>query len=316
MNHRPILYIFLHMPKCAGSTFTYHVRQNLHPHEYLDFYASDFCFDTHRLGIYYLQKAQQRMQKLTKEQKSRVKIIFGHGIPYGIHKLFPQECRYITFVRNPMKRTISSYNFQKTRLLGNLSKKQYSYYMSFVGKQKIFSFNEWLTAYYDNLPQLPVGVTMTRFLQELGFLEKATQPNFEKLFSKFYFIGLTETYKEDTAYLYSLFGFRKFYANQNVSTSKLNPEEIAQSQHLLNKKNINDIKLYQKAVEHNQQLKKTLPWFYPISFAMQSYQTVNRPITNSSHQFLETLYRYSARVKKHSPLYVKVIKTIKASINA
>ena len=113
------LYIFFHIPKCAGSTFRYHLEHNLRKGEFVSLYEGEY-FDVTEMSYKYFTPGKRREEidsyfsRLTDEQKDTIKILYGHQVYYGIHRFFPgREARYITFVRHHAAREVSMYNFSR-----------------------------------------------------------------------------------------------------------------------------------------------------------------------------------------------------------
>lgn len=92
--------LFLHIPKTGGTT----LRQ-IFTHQYAD------------LGEHAIHEVKKRdetgaLLNLDPAQKARLKLVIGHFY-YGIHAQLGGDFRYVTFLRNPVKRVISSYYFAK-----------------------------------------------------------------------------------------------------------------------------------------------------------------------------------------------------------
>src|SRR3989344_3022986 len=113
------LYFFFHIPKCAGSTFRYHVEHNLKKGEFVSLYEGEY-FDVNEMAYKYFTPGKRReeidayLDSLSDVQKDTIRIIYGHQVYYGIHRFFPgREVRYITFVRHHAAREVSMYNFYR-----------------------------------------------------------------------------------------------------------------------------------------------------------------------------------------------------------
>ncbi|GAI20235.1 unnamed protein product, partial [marine sediment metagenome] len=105
------LYIFLHVMKTGGTTIREHIVENFRKEEYLFLYLNKYPFLREKKDI------KHYISSLTKKRRDKLKIIFGHRSYYGLHELFPdREVRYIAFLRNPIDRIISHYNFQRENL--------------------------------------------------------------------------------------------------------------------------------------------------------------------------------------------------------
>lgn len=88
--------IFLHIPKAGGST----LRQLLHkqyPAESIYKIESDINGDILRLG------------ELNPERLQQIRLVTGH-MAFGLHQHF-ERARYITLLRDPLKRVVSEYQF-------------------------------------------------------------------------------------------------------------------------------------------------------------------------------------------------------------
>ncbi len=113
-NSNEYLYVFLHIPKCAGSTFLKHIQKN---------FDSDEAIEIDKLTLDllkkyseaedYLKVLNKHFSKYSEEEKNKVKIIYGHTAAWGVHKIFNKKARYFTFVSDPLKRTASFYNYYK-----------------------------------------------------------------------------------------------------------------------------------------------------------------------------------------------------------
>ncbi|TPE68330.1 hypothetical protein AMD02_014015 [Halalkalibacterium halodurans] len=57
-----------------------------------------------------LKGTKRSFQEIAEEEKRKLKAVCGHH-SYGIHQLFPQPSKYITMLREPVDRVISSYYF-------------------------------------------------------------------------------------------------------------------------------------------------------------------------------------------------------------
>ena len=91
--------IFLHIPKCAGSTFTAAVARQFLPSSVYQTCAP-------------FEKVEERFALLSNEARSQIQLIAGH-VGYGIHELLPQASQYITMLREPKDRLRSEYFFAR-----------------------------------------------------------------------------------------------------------------------------------------------------------------------------------------------------------
>jgi len=104
---RNYLYVFLHLPKTGGTTFSEQIKKHLKKNEFLD--------------ITHLRYGFEKVDLKNKKNLEKIKVILGHASYYGIHKLFPKKIpRYIVFFRDPAERIVSAYNFEMRTKKGKL----------------------------------------------------------------------------------------------------------------------------------------------------------------------------------------------------
>jgi hypothetical protein len=104
------LWIFLHIPKCGGTTFKAHVERNVPLEEQF--------FEFSNWGREY--RAERRLPEFADrpaEQRAKARILAGHNLGYGIHHLVPgkRDVRYFSVLRDPAERCVSLYNFRWSR---------------------------------------------------------------------------------------------------------------------------------------------------------------------------------------------------------
>ena len=90
--------IFLHIPKTAGTTLNRIIEWQYNP-------LSIFTIDPHRI-----RATVDRFKTLSEQRRRQLRVVRGH-MPYGIHKFLPQGGTYITMLREPVARVLSSYSF-------------------------------------------------------------------------------------------------------------------------------------------------------------------------------------------------------------
>ena len=114
-NNKWPLYIFVHVPKCAGISFRIHIENNFRSEEILKIYCKQRIETENGESIFLYNRndIDNYLKSLTERQRDKIKVIYGHDVYYGIHKYFDKEPRYFTFLRNPVDRAISLYNFKR-----------------------------------------------------------------------------------------------------------------------------------------------------------------------------------------------------------
>jgi len=261
-NSANTLYIFAHVPKCGGSTLSHHLR--------IKFTESAFLTLTYStLGqlkftppeLFTRKNVAAYLNSLSPDVKANIKTIAGHLAYYGVHEFFSKSPRYITFLRHPVARTISHYNFiiERSKKGGFLTDSIRQSLFSNTGE--IVPFEKWFetSVYADNY--------MTRFFNNAVDLPEdglnSTHLEYAKsLLDKFYFVGLTETYDQDVPFLYYRLGINQFHADRNISQKTFTSQGNQDIQQLILKKNNYDSELYRYAQVLNRKMKKRIKYFH------------------------------------------------------
>ena len=232
---------------------------------------------------------------MSKEQRNKIKVIYGHTVEFGIHKYFDKTPRYVTFFREPFDRMISLYNFLLTSYdyykLGNSP--SINCQTSLLENGEVPQFERWLKLKKDNIFNMPMHQMLTSL--------KYSPENMEK----FYFIGITENYNNDALFLYHKLGIKKFCADHNISSKFFTPtkEERGKIKKTSSEQLSDDYALYKRAIQNNKNFKKG-NINYTIAVLYMKYR-----------KFLaltaQKLYEISAILKKHSRIYTQFIKLSK-----
>jgi len=91
---------FLHIPKTAGMTF-----KRILARQYPAGQIHDIPFET-----YLFQDAIDRYKAAAPADRAAIRCVMGH-MPFGLHRWAPGGFRYVTFVRDPVERVLSSYEY-------------------------------------------------------------------------------------------------------------------------------------------------------------------------------------------------------------
>lgn len=102
--------LFLHQPKCGGTTLRHVLERQFPPDRSLAAYPTPESHAATRAGRLVLPPA---LAGLTPEERGRYDLVSGH-FSYGIHEAFAGPCRYLTFVRRPVDRVVSLYHHART----------------------------------------------------------------------------------------------------------------------------------------------------------------------------------------------------------
>src|SRR3954464_71276 len=87
-------FLFLHIPKTAGSTFQSIINGQYRFKKAYNFYGA---------------KENREWEKLSDEEKIKFKVVKGH-FDFS-ESFYPGKCTYFTFFRDPAKRIISHYHY-------------------------------------------------------------------------------------------------------------------------------------------------------------------------------------------------------------
>jgi hypothetical protein len=248
-----MIHIFLHIPKSAGTTFRHHIENNFPADEILGLYKSE-ASKMSRDEVF------AQVSGLTPEQRRKLRVIYGHEVHYGIHELLDRPCRYVTFLRDPIDKTISFYNY---RMQQGIRKQQND-------ASKLPSFEEWLRS----SPGMHDG--MLGDLVKYGFADAhdVSEPALCAIMEKFFFIGTTENFDEDAMFLYHEMGVRRFFRDQNKSERFLSPAEVEKVKPLIAAKTPLDRQLYDHALAWNRDFKSRHQGFAGVVKKMKLKRTL------------------------------------------
>ncbi|MEA5577335.1 sulfotransferase family 2 domain-containing protein [Anabaena sp. UHCC 0451] len=262
------LVIFTHIQKTAGTTLQSIIKQN--------YRSNQIITVPHRQPFSEVIESVQNQVNT-----SKIKIIQGH-IGFGLHNYLPKSYGYITLLRDPVQRVISSYYFRQT----NPDTKPMTL-EEFCLARESNAMTKWLSGL--EFPyQVSIGFKDLKKAKEEGdtrlinyhnqdilqLLELAKQ----NLKDNFKVIGITEKFDETLILMKHYLGWRNiYYYRQRVATNK--PPESAFSPEILTfiqKHNQFDIQLYEYALElFNKQINEYGSFFEED---LQKFQTFNSVI--------------------------------------
>ena len=193
--------IFLHIPKAGGSTL-HHVL--------------DWNYDrTYTVNVY---KQISELIALPDEEKRQIQCLKGM-VFYGIHKYLPQECTYVTIMREPVERMISHYYylFARKRRLGET-----------ITETDPVKVLQQLPFYPTYQLRLLLGGDDIESVLHSPLPPNAVQIARQNIDRDFAVAGVLEHYDETLLMMKRQFGWpRAYYARQNVSEDdRPNGEEI------------------------------------------------------------------------------------------
>lgn len=210
-----------------------------------------------------------KVAKVSTWRNKRIKCLKGH-LPFGYHKLFPNDdVKYISMLRDPVKRVISFYHFVKSRphhhnypaIVGNnLSIKE------FVESGVNRHMENCQLRFISNNIYTPFGECTERMLDQ-------AKENIEKHIAV---CGITEMFDESLIFMKKEFNWvRPFYYRENVTGHGVKPSDLDQDTlDVILKYNQLDIELYNWAKERlKYQIECEKDWFFE---SLDSYQKWNK----------------------------------------
>jgi Galactose-3-O-sulfotransferase len=210
MNHKAL--IFLHIHKTAGTTLN----------RILDWQYNPFSIFT--IDPYNIRATADRFKSLPEQRRRRLEVVRGH-LFYGIHKYLPQGGNYITMLREPVARLLSTYYFILRRPLHPL---HWKFKNERLGVRDLIR----LTPNRQNLQckfiagvgriqdvevQAQPGQANPENVSDERLLEIAKQ----NLSRSFRVVGLTERFQESLLLMATQFHWRiPFYEKRKVSKTR------------------------------------------------------------------------------------------------
>lgn len=203
---RPI-YFFVHVPKCAGSTFKEHFMEHM-----LDRFQRA---PGRNNALRIVDSKFTDMQALEPELGS-LDVIGGHSISKSIRRLAgSRPFHEIILIRDPLSFIVSLYNFRNKKAslqsLGPVS----------------------LDLFYRSLPRNPVSRFILNRYLEIGYPKLLTYSSFDRLqlidsaFRQFWFVGSHKYCDELIAHMSERFGIPSDLQDRNVSPEGcLKPEDV------------------------------------------------------------------------------------------
>lgn len=181
-------------------------------------------------------------KKLPEEEKKRYKSLSGHMFFYwGIHEHIPKPSTYVTFMRNPVDRTISFYYYllqQHKHRYSKMIMSECRDLNDFV--RKGYSWNNLFVKYLSSFEAEQIGPIPE------GALESA-KSNLRKYFTAF---GITERYYESLILIKKALGWKNmpYYKKENVTKNRPSRSSIPQdSISLIEEYNQPDMEFYEYA---------------------------------------------------------------------
>lgn len=209
-NH---LYLFHHVAKCAGTTINRAI---------LDAGTPSIFVNEKRLR----EKAQVR-QQVEQALAARpaladsLEVIHGHRVFHGLHHYSRREPRYFTFLRDPVPRCVSNYNYVARNAFDPHTRNHERDRTLLLRDGELMSFREWVSKHY-------VDNHMTRYLA--AAMEGEEAPPFldgpvtdshlgaaKEFLRLCFFVGFTEQTERDVPSIFKQMRVRAPVERVNVS---------------------------------------------------------------------------------------------------
>ncbi|MBD3245677.1 MAG: hypothetical protein GF333_01560 [Candidatus Omnitrophica bacterium] len=278
--------IQFHIPKTGGKTLRHIIARNYHKGEVYTLNAAD------------LVNSVARLKEEVAYISSPPRVVQGH-MPFGLHKDFPFPCRYVTMVRDPVERVISSYahavrggtHWSPVVQSHRMTLKEYV--LSGINKWTVngqvrYLATDTLEEWYDQSPFTDPWPALARVKARLD--------------AHFAVVGVFEQYLETLLVLRKMFGWNVHFPQKlNVSDSRPGRDAISQDvRALIVRQNEADIELYQYARKmFRQQLAALVPSLTAelrrFKLSQFAYETVYGGALWGARKFIQALSRQRSR---------------------
>jgi hypothetical protein len=233
------LYIFIHIPRTAGVSFIKMLSQL--PEE-----ATQRIYMGPHLPS--RDKIKEHLSRIPDHRRDELQVVFGHHVFYGIEQFFPnRDCRFITFVRNPVDQIVSFYN--NARQL--FAQRGADIPNGVFHDGAILPFDDWFL--FSKYTRNYNSTFLTQEFLVHPFHGKQQLEELKMVLSTFHFVGLTETFAEDCQRLTKELGIPYEPVVENASKHYFDPTKYRD---LVEKFSPVDVELYEFCVELNARFKE------------------------------------------------------------
>lgn len=218
--------IFLHLPKTGGVTLRRTLKWKYSPNM--------LTFET-------LTKPSESLGEVPLEKRRSLRVLNGH-LTYGAHEHFPQDCEYITLLREPIARVISYYYY----ILGHPKHWRH---------EELVASGVSLEEFVRDSPDRGIENEQTRILAgrgagelDAGELGPDALDEAKRNLEKFLVVGLTERFDETFILVRRALGWRfPVYVTANVASGAKPASDAAIES--IRRRNQLDLELYDFARE-------------------------------------------------------------------
>lgn len=213
--------IFIHVPKTAGMTLQAVFSWKYRNHGII------------RLGT---ERPFEELQRVPEDGRARARVVMGH-IPYGAHQYLPQHAEYVTVLREPVSRAVSTYR----HVIGDPSHRLHDQVAEMDLEEYVSSGIN--SSAVDNAQTRQIAGLQSTDL-DTDALESAKR-NLES----FLVVGLTDRFDESFILLRRALGWRiPFYVTRNTSARWTHRVTLSdRALELIKERNALDLELYELA---------------------------------------------------------------------
>lgn len=184
-RERNAIYIFLHIPKTAGTSLVRGIKEALAPGEYLDLYGVHRTTDI----------IARELAELPPERVAKIRFAAGHQVWYGIHEVLGRPAKYITFLRSPVARILSCYRMMRRDLSNGFNPVILKHCPTFA--KYVSSVNHPLVANHMAVMLARRGAAANHNADDCWRVNNAWMERADVNLANFWFVGFQESYEAD-----------------------------------------------------------------------------------------------------------------------
>jgi len=233
-------FIFIHIPKCAGTTLHKIINKNYEKNE-----LYTIGMDPHVP----IKNSIENFKNFPIEKRNKIKCLKGH-MPFGLHLYLSNNPRYITILRDPVRRVVSHYNYAKNY--------KYHYLYETINENKLtlydYVYNDITPEINNGQVRLLAGIKSQDTVYGNEDCDESTLKrgliNIEKHFIA---CGILSDFDEFLVAISEYFKWKNiYYFKRNVKSNYLEIENIdSKTLSLIERKNKLDLILYDKIRKGN-----------------------------------------------------------------
>jgi Galactose-3-O-sulfotransferase len=228
LTDKPETIIFIHLPKCGGTTLNRLIEWEYSPTQVFSIDPSFFRW------------SYRKLLTCSKRRLARMKAFQGH-MPFGLHRILPQTATYLTVLREPVDRGISEYYYALSRVVHPEHR-----------SMRRLSLHQYIqaTPYTNVQTKLLAGEDSGYNFLSGDCTDETLQMAKRNLDEHFSVVGLTERFEETLALAKIRFGWKiDNYSSFNVTRERPKKEEVPrQVQSIIEERYRYDVELYRYAL--------------------------------------------------------------------